>query len=61
MKTAEELKENDPMFDMVVERGYVPKTCLLPGMMVLHITNAEGDACKRCNHDRAVCGGRPKK
>lgn len=53
--------ENDIMRDLCIKRGYVPKTCTLPGQLVLALTNEQGDPCNGCNEDRSVCKGRENK
>lgn len=56
-----DLTKPDPVFNLCVALKYVPDTCLFSGEMVYMLTNLEGDACARCNHDRDVCKGRPRK
>ena len=53
--------EKDVMLDICVEQGYVPATCQLKGLIVLHLVHTEGDPCARCNMDRLECKGRPRK
>lgn len=50
--------ESDIMREICINQGYVPKTCTLPGQLVLALTTDQGDACKGCNEDRSVCHGR---
>lgn len=52
--------ESDAFFDMCVRQGYVPITCLLPGVMVYSLTTNQGNACIGCNHDRNICKGRSR-
>ena len=51
-------QKKDTMLDICVEQGYVPETCQLDGQLVYMLTKENGDACKGCNIDRAVCKGR---
>lgn len=37
-----------------------PDTCKLDGILVLALLLRAEDPCARCNHDRAVCKGRPR-
>lgn len=50
---------------MMIQQGYVPKSCTLPvevaGPLIYSETNAGRDVCAGCMHDRTVCHGRPKK
>lgn len=50
--------------DMMIQQGYVPKTCTLPeeiaGPLIYTETAAGRDVCATCNADRSVCNGRPK-
>ncbi len=50
----------DIMLNMAKGQGYVPKGCLLAGLVVMSETNAGRDACAGCEGPRAKCGGRPK-
>jgi hypothetical protein len=50
----------DAMFEMVVQQGYVPPTCLLTGQFVMMVTQRGEDACSGCNMNRDECRGRPK-
>jgi hypothetical protein len=52
--------EDDFMLGMAKAQGYVPKTCLLGGMVVMAETNAGRDACAGCNGPREKCRGRPR-
>lgn len=51
---------SDASLQLAIERGYVPKTCTLPGELVLGLGDSGIDPCKGCNDDRSVCKGRPK-
>lgn len=55
----DEPDEDDHMLIMAKKQGYVPKTCLLGGAIVLSETNAGRDACAGCNCPRGKCNGRP--
>ena len=50
--------EKDIMRDMCINQGYVPERCTLPGHLILLLTTEQGDACKGCNGNREICGGR---
>lgn len=61
MENKTESNDKDVIKDLCVDQGYVPKTCLLPGPIILYATGGKsGDACKECYHDRNVCFGRPR-
>jgi hypothetical protein len=51
--------------ELMIQQGYVPKTCTLPdppgGILIWQEVNAGRDVCKGCNHDRSICHGRSKK
>jgi hypothetical protein len=51
---------SDVLLGIAKAQGYVPTTCLLAGVMVMHETNAGRDACAGCNGPREKCHGRPK-
>jgi hypothetical protein len=53
-------ERNDVMLQMAIGQGYVPKTCLLAGRVVMSEVNAGRDACAGCEGPREVCKGRPK-
>lgn len=58
---APDLAKNDPVLKAAIYQGYVPQGCLLVGQLVLFLTSTPpGDACKGCEGDRLICGGRPK-
>lgn len=50
--------------DMMIQQGYVPKTCTMPAEWagaVIYSEVAKGrDPCAGCNEDRAKCGGRAR-
>lgn len=43
---------------MVVQQGYVPITCTMPGEMCWLLVQSQGNPCNGCNADRKVCNGR---
>ncbi len=51
--------------EMMIDQGYVPKTCILPeefaGPLIWSEISAGRDVCAGCNEDRGICQGRPKK
>ncbi len=49
----------DNMRDMMIQQGYVPKTCTLDGMVVFFLMKRGEDPCMGCNESRIKCGGRP--
>lgn len=53
--------ERDIMREMCAQQGWVPPTCLLPGMVVFGLMQRNEDPCAGCNHDRIRCKGRPRK
>lgn len=50
----------DPDFflQMAIDQGYVPKTCLLGGELVMATINTSEDPCKGCRGPREKCEGR---
>ena len=57
----EQADVNDMWLAMAIHQGYVPKTCLLGGSIVMAETNAGRDACAGCEGPRERCHGRPKR
>jgi hypothetical protein len=55
-----EADSDDIMLSMAKGQGYVPRTCLLGGMIVMGETRAGRDACAGCEGPREKCHGRPK-
>uniref|UniRef100_A0A6M3LVN1 Uncharacterized protein n=1 Tax=viral metagenome TaxID=1070528 RepID=A0A6M3LVN1_9ZZZZ len=51
--------EDDFMLEMAKQQGYVPKSCLLGGMVVMALTREGKSPCSGCNCDRKKCEGRP--
>ena len=45
---------------MMIEHGYVPKTCTQEGGYVWGAVNVGHDPCGMCQHDREQCAGRPR-
>lgn len=54
----EKANENDIFLSMAIQQGYVPKTCLLGGQIVMGVVNAGDDPCKGCEGPREKCDGR---
>ena len=50
--------DDDYLFQMAINQGYVPKTCLLGGVVIMSEMNNGNDPCKGCNCDRSKCQGR---
>ena len=48
----------DIMHEMMVQQGYVPSGCMLPGEMVFLLMKEGKDPCIGCNISREKCGGR---
>ena len=50
---------------MMIEQGYVPRTCTLDdkiaGPLIYSEVSAGRDPCAGCLMDRAACKGRPRK
>lgn len=50
--------------EMMIEQGYVPASCVLDdevaGLLIHSEILAGRDPCVGCNHDRQICGGRPR-
>jgi len=44
-----------------IGQGYVPGTCLLNGILVMHEVTEGRDPCAGCEGDRKICQGRDKK
>ncbi len=56
-----EADTDDFQLKMAIQQGYVPKTCLLSGIVVMSEVFAGGDACVGCNAPRDKCHGRTRK
>jgi hypothetical protein len=54
----EQADKEDWQLGAAKAQGYVPKTCLLGGMTVMHEVNAGHDPCAGCAGPRAKCRGR---
>ena len=49
---------DDIHLKMAINQGYVPKTCLLNGLVVMSEINKNHDPCKGCYGPREKCHGR---
>ena len=51
--------------DMMIQQGYVPKTCTLPvetaGPLIYSEISKGVSPCDGCNADRSICKGKSKK
>ena len=52
--------EDDWHLKIAIEQGYVPKTCLIIGHIVMGLINKGENPCSGCNGPREKCKGRPK-
>ena len=52
--------KDDVVLCMAKIQGYVPKTCLLCGVVVMGEINAGLSPCSGCNGPREKCHGKPK-
>ena len=52
--------KNDMILEMAIMQGYVPKTCLLNGAIVMSEITCSRDPCAGCNCPRDKCHGRPR-
>lgn len=50
----------DILLGLAKRQGYVPKNCLLGGLVVMGEINKGNDPCRGCECERVKCGGRPK-
>jgi len=55
----DKVDDDDVCLQMAIGQGYVPKTCLLGGFVVMGLVNKGEDVCKGCNGPREKCHGRP--
>jgi len=55
-----EADTNDINLAMAIGQGYVPRTCLLGGMIVISEINEGRDPCVGCEGPRDKCKGRGK-
>uniref|UniRef100_A0A6M3KD29 Uncharacterized protein n=1 Tax=viral metagenome TaxID=1070528 RepID=A0A6M3KD29_9ZZZZ len=53
----DEPDEDDVNLQMAKGQGYVPKNCLLGGMIVMGIINKGGNPCQGCAGPREKCKG----
>lgn len=56
-----EADADDMMIGMAKMQGYVPKGCLLGGMVAMAEVQAGRSPCAGCNGPRERCGGKPKR
>ena len=52
--------DEDMFLEMAIHQGYVPKSCLLGGQIVMGIVNKGDDPCCGCAGPRHKCMGRPE-
>jgi len=52
---------DDAQLGMAIMQGYVPKTCLLGGQVVMGEVTAGRNPCWDCEGPRERCGGKPKR
>ena len=50
--------EDDIMLGMAIMQGYVPKTCLLGGIIVMGLVEKGENPCNGCEGPRHKCKGR---
>ena len=55
-----ESDKDDMHLEMAKAQGYVPKTCLLGGFLVMELTGGGKDPCKGCEAPRDKCKGRSR-
>ncbi len=46
--------------ESVINQGYVPETCTLPGVIIWGLMSSDKDPCDGCTQLRSVCNGRQK-
>ena len=51
---------DDWQLEMAIGQGYIPKTCLLGGVVVMGLINDGKDPCRGCAGPREKCQGRSK-
>ena len=56
--TKEKVDDDDIMLQLVIGQGYVPRTCLLGGFMVMMGIKNGDDPCRGCAGPRERCHGR---
>lgn len=52
--------DSDWQLEMAIGQGYVPRTCLLSGPVVMSEINKGRDPCAGCASPRGKCNGRPR-
>lgn len=55
-----EADKDDHFLVMAKMQGYVPKKCLLGGVIVMSEVNSGKSPCRGCNGPREKCEGKPK-
>lgn len=55
----DEADKDDHLLGMAKMQGYVPKTCLLGGMVVMSEVRRGESPCAGCNGPREKCRGKP--
>ena len=55
----DEADADDIQLSMAKHQGYIPKTCLLGGILVMHLIGTGENPCWGCEAPREKCGGRP--
>lgn len=51
---------DDYRLQIVIDQGYVPRTCLLGGALVMGLINNMKDPCEECDGPREICHGKEK-
>jgi hypothetical protein len=51
--------QSDMALNMAKGQGYVPRGCLLGGIIVMGLVNRGDDPCRGCACPRDLCNGRP--
>ena len=49
------IDEDDFFLQMAIGQGYVPKTCLLGGEVIMSLINSGQNPCTGCNGPREKC------
>lgn len=57
----QEADADDMQLGMAKMQGYVPKTCLLGGAVVMGEVNVGRNPCWGCEGPRERCGGKPRR
>lgn len=56
----EQADADDMLLGMAKMQGYVPKSCLLGGVIVMAEVSGGRNPCWGCEGPREKCGGKPK-